>query len=105
MEAGRESRVSGEVAACSRLLCRIDGYRDGSPICAAGQADQPIFTTPPVHLNEQGNADFSGTFATIPGTCTNPLFLIRIGLDRYGSRAHWRAITVTVAETTMARSQ
>ena len=26
-------------------------------------------------------------------------------LDRYGSRAHWRAITVTVAETTMARSQ
>src|SRR5467141_4146200 len=24
MEAGRESRVRGEVAACSRLLCRID---------------------------------------------------------------------------------
>src|SRR5467141_3042038 len=91
MEAGRESRVRGEVAACSRLLCRIDGYRDGSLICDAGQADQTIFTTPPVPLNAQGNADFSGTFATIPGTCTNPLFLIRIGPDLPGANQRWIA--------------
>ena len=32
----------------------------------------------------RGNADFSGTFGTIPGTCTNPLFLIRIGPDLPG---------------------
>ena len=52
---------------------------EGSLICDAGQQDQTIFTTVPVPLNARGNADFSGTFATIPGTCTNPLFLIRIG--------------------------
>ncbi len=33
----------------------------------------------------RGNADFSGTFGTIPGTCTNPLFLIRIGPDLPGA--------------------
>src|SRR6266436_5382272 len=44
----------------------------GSLICDAGQKDQTIFTTTPVPLNAQGNADFSGTFNTIPGTCTNP---------------------------------
>src|SRR5260370_33418858 len=52
---------------------------EGSLICDAGQQDQTIFTTLPVPLDARGNADFSGTFATIPGTCRNPLFLIRIG--------------------------
>jgi len=47
---------------------------EGSLICDAGQKDQTIFTTTPVPLNAQGNADFTGTFNTIPGTCTNPLF-------------------------------
>ena len=48
---------------------------EGSLICDAGQHDQTIFTTTPVPLNAQGNADFSGTFNTTPRTCTNPLFL------------------------------
>jgi hypothetical protein len=52
---------------------------EGSLICGAGQANPTIFTTRPVPLDARGNADFSGTFNTIPGTCTNPLFLIRIG--------------------------
>src|SRR5260370_29326426 len=89
MEGGRERRVRGELAACRRLLCRSDGYRDGSLICDAGQAHQTIFTTPPVPLNAQGNADFSGTFATIPGTCTNPLFLIRIRPDLPRANQAW----------------
>jgi hypothetical protein len=42
---------------------------EGSLICDAGAQDQTIFTTTPVQLNAQGNADFSGTFNTIPGTC------------------------------------
>jgi hypothetical protein len=50
---------------------------EGSLICDAGQPDQTIFTTTPVPLNAQGNADFSGTFGHI-GPCGNPLFLIRI---------------------------
>ena len=59
---------------------------EGSLICDAGQQDQTILTTPPVPLDARGNADFSGTFHTIPGTCTNPLFLIRIGPDLPGQR-------------------
>jgi hypothetical protein len=64
---------------------------EGSLICDAGMKDQTIFTTTPVQLNAQGNADFSGTFSTIPGTCTNPLFLIRIGPDLPGANQRWIA--------------
>jgi len=64
---------------------------EGSLICDAGQKDQTSFTTTPVPLNAQGNADFSGTFNTIPGTCTNPLFLIRIGPDLPGANQRWIA--------------
>ena len=64
---------------------------EGSLICDAGAKDQTIFTTTPVKLNAQGNADFSGTFNTIPGTCTNPLFLIRIGPDLPGANQRWIA--------------
>jgi hypothetical protein len=64
---------------------------EGSLICDAGQKDQTIFTTTPVPLNAQGNADFSGTFNTTPGTCTNPLFLIRIGPDLPGANQRWIA--------------
>src|SRR6266436_9868177 len=52
---------------------------EGTLVCNAGGGNQTVFTTKPVPLDARGNADFSGTFATIPGTCTNPLFLIRIG--------------------------
>ena len=64
---------------------------EGSLICDAGQADQTIFTTLPVPLDAGGNANFSGTFATIPGTCTNPLFLIRIGPDLPAGNQAWIA--------------
>src|SRR5260370_40443164 len=64
---------------------------EGSLICDAGVKDQTIFTTTPVQLNAQGNADFSGTVNTIPGTCTNPLFLIRIGPDLPGANQRWIA--------------
>jgi len=64
---------------------------EGSLICDAGAKDQSIFTTTPVKLNAQGNADFSGTFDNIPGTCTNPLFLIRIGPDLPGANQRWIA--------------
>src|SRR6266436_4453394 len=64
---------------------------EGSLICDAGKDDQTIFTTTPVLLSAQGNADFSGTFNTTPGTCTNPLFLIRIGPDLPGANQRWIA--------------
>ena len=64
---------------------------EGSLICDAGTDNQTIFTTAPVPLNAQGNADFSGTFGSSPGTCTNPLFLVRIGPDRPGANQRWIA--------------
>src|SRR6267378_6216436 len=64
---------------------------EGSLICDAGMQDQTILTTPPVPLDARGNADFFGTFHTIPGTCTNPLFLIRIGPDLPGANQRWIA--------------
>src|SRR5258708_5038283 len=64
---------------------------EGSLICDPGKDDQTIFTTTPVPLRAQGNADFSGTFITTPGTCTNPLFLIRIGPDLPGANQRWIA--------------
>jgi hypothetical protein len=64
---------------------------EGSLICDAGSTNQTIFTTAPVPLSAQGNADFSGTFGTSPGTCTNALFLIRIGPDRPGANQRWIA--------------
>ena len=63
---------------------------EGSLICDAGQPDQTIFTTTPVPLNAQGNADFSGTFGHI-GPCGNPLFLVRIGPDLPGANQRWIA--------------
>jgi hypothetical protein len=69
---------------------RVDQV-EGSLICDAGMDDQSIFTTTPVPLNAQGNADFTGTFDSTPGTCTNPLFLIRIGPDRPGANQRWIA--------------
>jgi hypothetical protein len=69
---------------------RVDQV-EGSLICDAGMDDQSIFTTTPVPLNAQGNADFTGTFDSTPGTCTNPLFLIRIGPDLPGANQRWIA--------------
>src|SRR6267143_3201674 len=63
---------------------------EGSLICDAG-AQARIFTTAPVSLSAQGNADFSGKFNTIPGTCNNPLFLIRIGPNLPGANQRWIA--------------
>src|SRR5260370_33041911 len=48
---------------------------EGSLVCNARQPNPTIFTTTPVPLDARGNADFSRKFATIPGTCTTPLFL------------------------------
>ena len=64
---------------------------EGSLICDAGTDNQTIFTTLPVPLSAQGNADFSGTFDNIPATCKNPLFLIRIGPDLPRANQRWIA--------------
>src|SRR5258707_1507923 len=64
---------------------------EGSLICDTGAQDQTIFSTAPVSLTAQAKATFSGTFGTKPGTCNNPLFLIRIGPNLPGANQRWIA--------------
>jgi hypothetical protein len=50
----------------------------GTLVCDPGAGDQVVVDTPGVPLSTQGNAAFSGHFASaLPPTCVNPLFLIR----------------------------
>ena len=53
----------------------------GTLVCNPGAADQVTRNTALVPLSSQGNAAFSGNFlgGAPPATCTNPLFLIRVG--------------------------
>ena len=53
----------------------------GTLVCNPGAANQVNVNTPLVPLSAQGNAAFSGNFVNgpPPATCTNPLFLIRVG--------------------------
>jgi hypothetical protein len=55
----------------------------GSLVCNAGTGSQQVLDTAPVTLSPEGNAEFSGVFASIP-TCSKPIFLIRAG-------THWIA--------------
>src|SRR6267378_1091317 len=83
----RVNLATGHVSFDVDGLVLNGGNATGTP----GGDDQTIFTTTPVPLSAQGNADFSGTFNTIPGTCTNPVFLIRIGPDLPGANQRWIA--------------
>lgn len=63
----------------------------GTLVCNPGSTDpnqpQAVVDTPPVALSALGNATFDGELtATVPSSCTNPLFLIRIG-PAFGSFA------------------
>ena len=44
----------------------------------ASGSSPTVVETSSVALSAQGNASFSGTFATVPTSCTNPIFLIRV---------------------------
>jgi hypothetical protein len=53
----------------------------GTLVCNPGSTTTPgqqVLDTPAVPLSAEGNAQFSGTFASIPA-CNKPVFLIRAG--------------------------
>jgi hypothetical protein len=59
-------------------------------VCNAG-GNQTTFDTAKVPLNVHGDAQFSGHFlGSPPGTCANPIFLIRIA-DPAGAAGRWIA--------------
>ena len=64
----------------------------GTLVCNAGAGNQTVFNTAAVPLNVHGDAQFSGKFAggQIPGTCSNPIFLIRIAQPA-GAAGRWIA--------------
>ena len=68
----------------------------GTLVCNAGAANQTVFDTNPVSLNAHGDAQFGGHFANgqIPGTCGNPIFLIRIAAPA-GAAGRWIATGAT----------
>ncbi|MBZ5607301.1 MAG: hypothetical protein LAP38_03515 [Acidobacteriia bacterium] len=57
----------------------------GTLVCNSGTTDVATAKdTPPVLLSPQGDADFTGQFTTsIPPSCANPLFLIRVPTGRW----------------------
>ena len=62
----------------------------GTLVCNAGAGNQTVFDTSAVPLNVHGDAQFSGNFGTAPGTCGNPIFLIRIAAPA-GAAGRWIA--------------
>jgi len=64
----------------------------GTLVCNAGAGNETTFDTPAAHLNAHGDAQFAGHFANqqIPGTCGNPIFLIRIAAPA-GAAGRWIA--------------
>ena len=62
----------------------------GTLVCNAG-GNQTAFDTAQVPLNSHGDAQFSGHFlGNPPGTCGNPIFLIRIVVPA-GAAGRWIA--------------
>jgi len=69
---------------------RVDQV-EGSLICNPGTTDEAILTTAPVPLSSTGDAEFSGNIGSVPSTCANPLFLVRIGPDLPAANQRWIA--------------
>jgi len=71
----------------------------GTLVCNPGNGSffqgQVVLDTPPVTLSESGNARFEGDLtASVPSSCNNPLFLIRIGPDFGDFAGRWLATGV-----------
>jgi len=62
----------------------------GTLVCNAGATTQTVLDTAAVSLSAQGDAHFSGRIEGVPGTCGNPLFLIRIAAPA-GAAGRWIA--------------
>jgi len=62
----------------------------GTLVCNPGQQTQVVLDTENVHLDEHGDARFSGRLQDIPEDCDNPVFLIRIATPA-GAAGRWIA--------------
>ena len=62
----------------------------GTLVFNSGTTTAAILDTTPVSLDVHGDAHFAGHIASIPVTCNNPLFLIRIAAPA-GAAGRWIA--------------
>jgi hypothetical protein len=65
----------------------------GTLVCNAGTKTESFFDTQAVDLNRRGDAEFIGTLGNLPGTCSSPLFLVRIA-NPQGAKGLWIATGV-----------
>ena len=63
----------------------------GTLVCSPATPRQTVIDTAEVPLSAQGNAHFRGELNAIPGDCTNPLFLVRIGPSFRAAAGRWLA--------------
>ena len=61
----------------------------GTLVCNAGTGSQEVIDTPEVALSSEGDAHFRGQLDRVPGTCANPLFLVRIGASLPAAAGRW----------------
>jgi hypothetical protein len=71
----------------------------GTLVCNPGGRGQAVLDTAAIHLDQEGDAQFSGYLDNVPDSCTNPLFLIRIATPA-GAAGRWIA---TGAERSSSR--
>ena len=63
----------------------------GTFVCNPNTPNQTLRDTPAVTLTSTGDAIFMGTLGGMPASCSNPLFLIRIGPSLPGAAGRWLA--------------
>ena len=73
----------------------------GTLVCNPGDVTETTVDSPEVPLSPQGDAHFVGHLDSIPDSCTNPVFLIRISTPS-GALGLWIA---TGTERTIGRSR
>ena len=81
--------VNGDISFQVKGLNLVGGNNSGTPgpvtavkgtlVCNPGAGDQAVFDTPTVPLSAQGDAQFIGNLGSVPASCNNPLFLVRVG--------------------------
>src|SRR5215831_12496792 len=63
----------------------------GTLVCNPATPRQVVIDTAEVPLSALGNAHFRGELNAIPGDCTSPLFLVRIGPSFRAAAGRWLA--------------
>lgn len=84
----RVNLMTGQIAFNVSGLVLNGGNASGTPgpvadvkgtlVCNPGTSTQTVHDTATVPLSPEGDAEFIGTLASVPSSCANPLFLVRV---------------------------